>query len=178
MPDEYAQKLKKYWEQVGKQLDELVSKLGEVNKIYHELIDAPGEKGAAAIKDLNEQSFNIIKSYTDKKAQMEGLEETELLTEYMDWSRCLMIGLQNPKVVTKVYESYLETGKKRNEAINKKIDSTLKENEIGIIMMRENHQVQFPADIQVFYVSPPALDEIKRWMREQASKPGEEAVED
>ena len=28
-----------------------------------------------------------------------------------------------------------------------------------------DHQVQFPPDIEVFYVAPPALDEIKRWFR-------------
>lgn len=174
MAEEYKKNLGKYWEQVGKQLDELSSKLGQVNRIYHELIDASGEKGAGAIKELNEQSYNIIKSFTDKKAQLEALEDTDLLTEFMDWSRCLMIGLQNPKVMTKVYESYVETGKKRNEQMTKKIDETLKENEIGVLLMRENHQVQFPPDIQVFYVSPPALDEIKRWLREQEKKQANE----
>ena len=46
-----------------------------------------------------------------------------------------------------------------------KLDESLKEHEIGILMMREGHQVQFPSDIEVFYVAPPALDEIKRWFR-------------
>lgn len=178
LPEEYIHKVDKYWVQVSRHIDELAAKLGEVNKIYHELIDAEGEKGAAAIKELNETSFNIVKSFMDKKAQLEALEDTDLITEYMDWSRCLMLGLQNPKVVSKIYESYVETGKKRNEQITKKIDTTLMENEIGIIMMRENHQVQFPSDIQVFYVSPPALDEIKRWLREQESKTGEEAAKE
>ena len=36
--------------------------------------------------------------------------------------------------------------------------------------MREGHQVQFPVDIQVFYVAPPGLDEIKRWVRERESE--------
>jgi hypothetical protein len=92
----------------------------------------------------------------------------------MDWSRCLIIGLQNPQVVSKVYDFYIEAGKKRNEFIARKIDETLKENEIGLLLMRENHQVQFPSDMQVFYVAPPALDEIKRWLREHESKPDKE----
>jgi guanylate kinase len=37
--------------------------------------------------------------------------------------------------------------------------------------MRENHQLQFPTDIQIIYVAPPALDEIKRWLREQENTP-------
>jgi hypothetical protein len=40
--------------------------------------------------------------------------------------------------------------------------------------MRENHQVQFPPDVQVFYIAPPALDEIRRWLREREPVPGEE----
>ena len=43
--------------------------------------------------------------------------------------------------------------------------------------MRENHQVQFSEDIQIIYVSPPALDEIKRWLRERENKADEETEE-
>jgi len=173
-PEDYVKLLNKYWEQVGRQLEDLSLKLGAVTRIFHEMIDADGETGVSAIKELDERSFSIIKAFMDKNARLEALEDANLLTEFMDWSRCLMIGLQNQGVMSKVYESYIEAGKKRNEEIKKKIDVTLKENEIGILMMRENHQVQFPADIQVFYVSPPALDEVKRWAREQESKPDKE----
>jgi hypothetical protein len=176
-PEEYVNLLNKYWEQVGRQLDDLSLKLGSVQRIFHEMIDAGEEQGAAAVKELDERSFNIIKSFMDKEARLEALEDTSLLTEYMDWSRCLMVGLQSPGVMSKVYQSYIEAGKKRNEEIKKKIDATLKENEIGILMMRENHQVQFPADIQVFYVSPPALDEVKRWSRDQENKLAKEENE-
>jgi hypothetical protein len=37
--------------------------------------------------------------------------------------------------------------------------------------------VKFPADMQVFYVAPPALDEIKRWLREQEEKQRKEQGE-
>ena len=174
MEEDYTRKFDKYWEQVQKQIAELTLKLGEVKKIYHELIAASGEEGAKSLQELNNPSYNIIKACMEKKACLEALEDADLLMEYMDWSRCLMIGLQNPKVISKVYEAYMEVGKKRNEYIARKIDATLKADEIGVVLMRENHQVQFPADIQVFYVSPPALDEIKRWLRERESKPSGE----
>jgi hypothetical protein len=122
------------------------------------------------IEELSEKSHKIIRACLEKKAQLEAVEENDILTEFMDWSRCLIIGLQNPKVVSRVYDSYMEAGKKRNEYIARKIDETLQENEIGLLLMRENHQVQFPPDIQVFYVAPPALDEIKRWLREHESR--------
>jgi hypothetical protein len=177
LAEEDILKYNRYWEQVAKQIAELTLKLGEVKKIYHEMIAASGEDGAKAIKEFNTPCYNIIKACLEKKAQLEALEDADILMEYMDWSRCLMIGLQNAKVISKVYESYTETGKKRNEYIARKIDETLKEDEIGVVLMRENHQVQFPADIQVFYISPPALDEIKRWLRERETKSGGEKEE-
>ena len=175
-PEEYLEKLNRYWEQVEKQISELELKLGKVNRIYHELIPAGGEGGSKAIKELNDKSHKIIQTCLEKGAQLEAVEEGDLLTEFMDWSRCLIVGLQNQKVFTRVYESYSEAGKKRNEYIAGKIDETLQADEIGILLMRENHQIQFPPDIQVFYVAPPALDEIKRWLRERQAKAEKEEL--
>lgn len=168
-PAEYLDLFNKYWEQMLKQLAELESKLGTVNRIYHELIPTPGEEGCNAVKELNEKSHTLILEVMGKGALFEAVEDSSIMTEYMDWGRCLLIGLQNPDVINRVYDSYMESGKKRNEYIAGKIDETLDSDEIGILFMRENHQVQFPSDIQVFYVAPPALDEIKRWMRERDS---------
>ena len=173
-PPEYIEKFNKYWDQAEAQVSELELKLGKASKIYHELIPVGGEEGVKAIKDLNEKSHQLIKYRVVKDAQVEATEEDELLTEFMDWSRCLTIGLQNQKVFTKVYEFYTEASKKRNEYIAQHIDETLKEDEIGLILMREGHKVQFPSDIQLFYVAPPALDEIYRWLRDFESKPQEE----
>ena len=170
VPQEYLEKYEKYWEQVEKQIAELESKLGSVTRIYHELIPASGSEGCEAVREISDKSHKIIQACLEKGARLEAFEDGELLTEFMDWSRCLLVGLQNPKVVTRVYESYIEAGKKRNEYMAAKIDETLETDEIGVLLMRENHQVQFPSDIQVFYIAPPALDGIKRWLREQETK--------
>jgi hypothetical protein len=175
LPEEYQVKYHKYWEQVEKQVAELAAKLGEVQRIYHELIASTGEEGLKTIAALSEKSHKIVQQCLGKKAQLEALEDNDILTEYMDWNRCLLIGLQNPGVMSRVYDFYTEAGKKRNKHIARKLDETLKENEIGLLLMRENHQVQFPEDIQVFYVAPPALDELKRWLREYEEKPDQES---
>ena len=170
-PAEYQEKFNKYWGQVKNQVSELELKLGKVNKIYHELIPVGGEDGIKVIKGLNDKSYQIIKDGLDKGAQLEAAEDSDLLTEFMDWSKCLVVGLQNQKVFTKVYESYTEVSRNRNEHIARQIDETLKADEIGVFFMREGHQIQFPSGIQVFYVAPPALDEIKRWLRNREAKP-------
>lgn len=167
----------RYWDQVEAQLTSLELKLGIAKKVYHELVPLGGEEGGKIIEELNSTSYGIIKARLDKGAELEPLEDADLLTESMDWTRCLAVGLQNQKVFDKVYESYIQAQKKRNEHIAKMIDDTLKEGEVGILLMREGHQVQFPADIEVFYVSPPGLDEIKRWLRTKEVEAEKEAGE-
>ncbi len=169
-PSEYLEKYHRYWNQVENQVSDLALKLGKVNRIYHELITVGGEDGLKTIKELNDKSYQIIKARLDKGAQLEATEEIEILTEFMDWSRCLALGLQNQEVFTRIYQSFTEVSKKRNEYIAKKMDETLKADETGVLFMKEGHQVQFPPDIQVFYVAPPALDEIKRWLRDSQAK--------
>ena len=165
--DEYLEKFNRYWNQVERQISKLELKLGRVNKLYHELIPAGGDDGIKVIKDLNDKSYQIVKSKLKRGAQLEATEDRELLTEFMDWSRCLAVGLQNQKVFTQVYQYYSEANKKRNEYLAKRIDETLSPDETGLLFMMEGHQIQFPSDIQVFYVAPPALDEIKRWFRDR-----------
>ena len=169
-PAEYLEKFNNYWNQVETQMSNLELKLGKIDKIYHELVPVGSEDGSKIIKELNDKSYQIVKNRLDKGAQLEATEEIELLTEFMDWSKCLATGLQNQKVFTKIYEFYVEASKKRNEYIARQIDETLKVDETGVLLMREGHQVQFPSDIQVFYVAPPTLDEIKRWFRDHEAK--------
>ena len=170
VPADYAEKLKNYWEQVEQQILGLELKLGQISKIFHEYIPESGEDGLKVVKELNDKSYEVLKNRVEKGAQFEALEDRDLLTEFMDWGSCLAIGLQNQKVVTKVYEFYAEVAKKRNEYIIKHIDEMIKDDEVGMLLMREGHQLQFPADVEVFYISPPALDEINRWYRDRESK--------
>jgi len=162
---EFDEMVKRYWAEAEAHVANLEAKLGSVRKVFHELVPAGGELGDMAVKELNSAGYAIVRSRLDRGAEVQPLEDVELLTEFMDWSRCLAVGLQNPKVLTKVYESYNEVRSRRNEGLAKTLDESLHEDEIGLLLMREGHQVQFPSDINVFYVSPPSLDEIKRWVR-------------
>ena len=77
------------------------------------------------------------------------------------------MGFVSQKVAETVSEFYVEALRKRYEHIARRIDETLKANEVGILFIQEGHLVQFPQDIEVFSVAPPALDEIHRWQRER-----------
>ena len=167
-PDEYKEKCSRYWQQVAEQLNNLASKIGMVNRVYHESIFQSDEDGMKAMERLNPSGYQIAKTQCDNGAIFETVEEEELFEEVMDWQRCLMLGFMSNKVASKVSEFYVEATKKRNEYIAKKISETLKEDEAGLLFIREEHSVQFPSDIEVFSIFPPALDEIHRWYRDQA----------
>jgi len=171
----------KYWEQVEDQLENLESKLGKVSCIFHELVPTDGENGLKTIETICKDSHKITLNEIGKGAKLLSLEDGDILFEFMDWGRCLSIGIQSQKVFNEIYEAYTGVQKIRNETIVRKIDEALVNDETGIIFMREGHYVQFPSDIQVFYVSPPALDELKRWLREkdaEAKKKMEKSSED
>jgi len=180
-PDEYKEKCSRYWQQVTEQLTNLASRIGRVNRVYHESIFQSGEDGMKAMERLNPGSYQIAKTQCDNGAIFETIEERELFEEVMDWQRCLMLGFISDKVASKVSEFYVEAARKRNEFMTKKISETLKNDEAGLLFIGEEHSVQFPGDVEVFSIFPPALDEIHRWYRDQArlvvAKPAEESKE-
>ena len=62
-------------------------------------------------------------------------------------------------------EWFTEATRRRYEFIAEAINSTLPEDETGLLLINERHQVQFPPDLEVIYVAPPALDEFRRWLQ-------------
>ncbi len=176
-PDEYKEKSSRYWEQVAEQLINLETKIGRVNRVYHESISLSGEDGLKFVEKLNSSSYQIAKSKCANGAVFEAVEENDVLQEAMDWERCLLIGFVSDKVASKISEFYVEASRKRYEFIAKRLDETLKSNEAGLLFIGEGHRLQFPEDVEVFSVFPPALDEIHRWLRDQTTREQEKAKE-
>ena len=170
MPSEYKEKCSCYWQQVEEQLTNLETKIGKVKRIYHESIAVHGDEGMKIIERFNLSSYQIAKIRCDNGATLEGIEDAELLKEVTDWQRCLLLGLISEKVAGIVSQSYFEASKKRYEFMVKKISETLKDDEAGLLFIREASSLQYPDDVEVFSVFPPALDEIHRWLRDHATK--------
>ena len=100
-------------------------------------------------------------------ARIEATEDRALLEESSDWQLCLSIGLVSQRVVSMAMEGYQQATKARFDHIAARIDETLVEGEAGVLFIRDDHRVQFPTDIRVFYVAPPALDALKRWINDR-----------
>ena len=168
-PAEYMEKFNLYWEQVSQQVANLESKIGKAAHVYHESITLAGEDGLKIIEKLNPSCYQIANSRCQGGAVLEITEDKELAEESMDWERFLLMGFISHKVARTVSDFYVEATRKRYQDIARRIDETLKAEEVGVLFIREGHMVQFPADIEVFSVAPPALDEIHRWQRDRVS---------
>ncbi|MCJ7514411.1 MAG: hypothetical protein MUO89_00350 [Dehalococcoidia bacterium] len=168
-PPEYTEKFDLYWQQVNEHLENLETKLGKINRVYHESITISDENTFPILERLNPKSCQIAKQKSQNGAKIEIIEDRQLAEECMDWERCLLVGLLSDAVVRKVSEFYIEAARKRYEHISKRVDKTLQANEIAVLFIREGSIIQFPKDVEVFSVSPPALDEIHRWLRSRAA---------
>ena len=166
-PAEYVEKLDLYWQQVREHIANLESKIGKVNRVYHESITMAGEDGLNVLEKLNPSGCQITRDKCQSGAELEAAEDMELAEESMDWERHLLMGFVSQKVARMVSDFFVEASRRRYEYIANRVGETLKDNEVAMFFIREGHMVQFPPDIEVFSVAPPVLDEIHRWLRDR-----------
>ena len=133
------------------------------------MLFSDGEEGMSLLENLSPQGSSFIQTLCNSTASLVVTEDRALVEENTDWQRCLSIGLVSPTVTEAAMEGFKQTNRKRFEQIGEVIDNSLKEGEVGALFVREDHGIQFPSDIQVFYIAPPALDALKRWLNDQVT---------
>ena len=179
---EGAAALQNYWQQAQTQVAALENALGGLRRIYHESITEGETGGLEQLKAGDLRSHSLISLKCDPStgsggAVLEATEDLEILLETLDLQRCLMMPMASPTVAARLQEWYAEANRRRYEHIANRIDSTLEEDGVGLLLISERHSVQFPADIEVFYVSPPALDDFRRWLQNWAARQQQAAME-
>jgi len=166
-PEEAHKLLDRYWSEVRDQIHNLERSLGAVTHVYHEMLFSDGDDGMELLEVVNPNGYSFIQAMCQSTAKLETTEDRALVEESSDWQRCISVGLISDKVMDLALAGYMEATQKRFEHISARIEATLKEGEAGVIFLQEGHRVQFPANVQVFYVAPPALDALKRWLNDQ-----------
>jgi hypothetical protein len=173
VPEELS---KRYWLEVEGQVARLERSFGQVNRLYHEANYLAEESGLKNIQRINEKAYQLIKSRVDAGAKVQALEDRESFLEIADCQLFLTLRFSSKEVLDKVskltpeiaqvYEKALQ---KRREHIPKQILEILKDGETGMLLMREEERmkIQFPSEINVILIRPPALSEIEKWQRER-----------
>ena len=156
--------LNRYWEQTRSQILSLEAGLGPVKHIYHESVVEGDEDGIRSLEAAGTPSLALVREWRQAGATLEATEDAEGLWETLDLQRCLMVPFSSEKVAIQLREWFNDSVRRRYEHIAGRIDETLGQDEVGLLIINERHQVQFPADVDVFFVAPPALDEFRRWL--------------
>ena len=167
---EGAAALQNYWEQMMTQVAALENALGGLKHVFHESVTEGGEEGMEQLRAGDQRSHGFIAGKLEGGATLQETEDIEILLETLDLQRCLMIPMASPTVATRLQEWHAEANRRRYEFMASRIDETLTDEGVGLLLISERHQVQFPADIEVFYVSPPALNEFRRWLQNWAAR--------
>jgi hypothetical protein len=169
----------KYWTEVGEQVEKLEAGLGAVSRLYHEGTVDGGKEALSMLEQSNPDGHAFLKKASGRGAELHRTEDIEPLLEVLDLQRCLMIGLSSQKVMDQVATLRKDAQQRRYEAIGKNINDTLLADEVGLLIISPDHQVQFAIDIQVFYVAPPAFNDIMLWIRDRqlAAQPSDAGLE-
>ncbi len=178
-PDEPdgAAALQNYWDQAQTQASALENALGGLQRVYHESVTAGESEGLEQLRSGDLRSHALVSLKCESGAMLEATEDIEILLETLDLQRCLMMPMASSTVASRLQEWHAEANRRRYEHIADRVDSTLEEDSVGLLLISERHQVQFPPDIEVFYVSPPALDEFRRWLQNWAARQQQAAVD-
>ncbi len=174
---EGAAALQNYWEQMQTQVAALENALGGLQRVYHESVTAGEEEGMEQLQAGDRRSHAFVAGKREAGAVLEATEDLEILLETLDLQRCLMLPLTSPGVASWLQEWHAEANRRRYEHIARRISETLEEDGVGLLLISERHQVQFPTDVEVFYVSPPALDEFRRWLQHWAARQQQAAAD-
>lgn len=156
--------LQRYWDQVHAQVASLEAGLGPIRHVYHESLSEGGEQGLKHLAALDQRSHTFVQARCQAGATLEPTEDEEVLGETIDLQRCLMMPFVSSKVAMRLQEWFTDGIRRRYQHVSKRIDDTLGDNEVGLLVINERHQVQFPVDVEVFFVAPPGLDEFRRWL--------------
>ena len=174
--------LDKFWDQTRQQIASLESGLGRLRHIFHETLTEGGESGLKQLEMSNSRSHRFVQEKCQAGASLIAIEEADLLMETLDLRRFLMMPLGSQRVAQRIQEWFAESNRERYKHIAERIDASIGEDQVGLLLISEGHQVQFPSDLEVFYVAPPALDEFRRWFQnwlaEQREKMASSPTED
>lgn len=166
-PDDYKTLFNKYWDEVDRHIEKLEN-AGKIKKIFCENIAVHGEDAFKALEKINARALQLIKKKSEEGAEFFPLEDGKTFGSFLDWANCLKV-VRSAEVFEKVLGFFNEASEKRIKSISEIIETNLRSEEAGLLIMNDEDRMklQFPLDVEVFLVTPPAYNDILKWFRDK-----------
>jgi len=167
--DEYKSIFNQYWAQVEEHLAKLET-AGKISKIFCESIYMTGEDSMKILQAMNGRLEKLVKKKIAAGGKFLPLESKEAFGAYIDWTNCLML-VRTSGVHERIDKFLKEAIRERFVHIKTVLKENIKENEAGLLIMRDKDTdfLELPDDMQLFMVTPPAYDDLLRFIRDRDS---------
>ena len=164
-PDGYSERYEKYWKAVDRQLTSLEERAGTVARVFAEGILGRGDDAKLMLEQSNPAAWRVARDRWESGATVEQYEDSDLLGQVIDWSRCLQLGFMSETVANTVRDAYIKASEDRQQAQLDAIEKHLGETEAGFLLAGTTN-VKLPEGVERFVIYPPELDELQRWVRQ------------
>jgi hypothetical protein len=166
-PERYRDIFYRYWHEVEEHLAKLEA-AGKVSKIFCESIYMTGEESLKVLSAMNVLLEQIVKKKIESGAKFLPLEDEEIFGVYIDWSNCLMV-TRTSRVHETVHKFLDDAAKERFKHIGSVLRENIGGGETGLLIMRDEDRelLELPADIELFFITPPAYDDLLTYIRDR-----------
>ena len=172
----YDAMLSNYWSAVKAQLDRQAITSGAINRVFVETVTGRGEDALVQLQQINPSASQLVRNLIASGAVIEEFEDTELLSELIDWGQCASQNLMSEKVRSIVQSGQVEAAGARDEHLQKRFNDAIRDDESAVVFAVSG-QLPIPDRIERFIVSPPELDQLERWLRAKMEEARREMME-
>ncbi len=166
--EEYRKIINRYWNEVEEHLSKLEA-AGKVSKIFCESIYMTDEESMKVLNAMNVRLEQIVQNKIDAGAEFLPLESKEIFGAYIDWYNCLTF-VRTERVHETIHKFLYETIRERFKHIKSVLKDNIADGEAALLIMRDEDRefLDLPEDIELFFVTPPAYDDLLRFIRDSA----------
>jgi hypothetical protein len=146
VPDDYDTKCEEFWSYVTQKLR--VFK-GRIRKIFRESLPMNTKEALLALSGDEHQSRSLLVSLLEDGAEPESTEDPILVAETESWMEMMR---RTPNEM--LSELYAQSLAERNRYVANRIDQSLREGEVSLLLIDSRRRLELPQDIRVIRVCP------------------------
>jgi hypothetical protein len=146
LPDDYEMKCEEFWGYVAGKLSVLK---GRIRKIFRESLSINTKEALLALSGDEQQGRSVLSSLLEGGAQLEPTEDPVLMAETESWMQ--MMRLTPNETLSELYQESLA---ERNRYVANRIDESLHDGEVGLLLIDSRRRIEPLQDIRVIRVCP------------------------